>query len=62
MVNVKTMTFIVYELYLGKSAIKSVDYKKANEIRPILSINIGEGKFSRYSIRMLPDGNINCDS
>lgn len=62
MVNVKTVTFIVYELYLGKSAIKSVDYKKVNEIRPILSINIGEGKFSRYSIRMLPDGNINCDS
>ena len=56
------VTFIVYELYLDKSAIKSVYYKKANEIRPILSINIGERKFSRYSIRMLPDGNMTRDS
>lgn len=56
------VTFIVYELYLDKSAIKSVDYKRANEIIPILSINIGEGEFSRYSIRMLPDGNITRDS
>ena len=62
MVNVKMVIFIVYELYLDKSAIKSVDYKRVNEIIPILSINIGEGEFSRYSIRMLPDGNITRDS